>query len=186
MNRCALPPRPPPAHVSDIYACIWLGVRNRYWLFVWKVLLSGKFWFLCSCCAVPTWYSSWISWIIFVEKKYSCWKISAFHVWQLWGNWKKISAKHSTNCDSLTVFDLYNSSALSKWSWCVFESCRIHRQDQWKCRAKDRLNLPIWGHNNCGPSHWWAKPSDALDGADQDVIFVNATGSMQPPGDVIM
>ena len=99
---------------------------------------------------------------------------------------KKISAKWSTNCDSLTVFDLYNSSALSKWSWCVFESCRIHRQDQWKCRAKDRLNLPIRGHNNCGRSCWWAKPSDALDGADQDVIFVNATGSMQPPGDVIM
>ena len=33
-------------------------------------------------------YLSWISQIIFVEKKLSCGEISAFHVRQLWGNWK--------------------------------------------------------------------------------------------------
>ena len=45
--------------MSDIYARIWLGVRNCYWLFVRKVfahckLLSGKFWLLCLCIGVTS------------------------------------------------------------------------------------------------------------------------------------
>ena len=34
---------------------------------------------------MQTWY---LSLILLLEKKLSCGKISAFHVWQLWGNWK--------------------------------------------------------------------------------------------------
>ena len=45
-----------------------------------------------------TWYLSLISLISLVEKNLSCGEISAFHVWQLWGNWKFVHMWRNFRC----------------------------------------------------------------------------------------
>ena len=76
------------------------------WLFyVWPSLaikLRGvvkKRSFLRQADCKQTWYL-WR--IIFVQKKLSCGEISAFHVWQLWGNWRFLHMWRNFRCLHMT------------------------------------------------------------------------------------
>ena len=73
---------------------------------------------------IQTWYLSRISRIIFVEKKLSCGEISAFHVWQLWGNWKFLHMWRNFRCLHMT--DVEKSEILHIWHVCDVENVALY------------------------------------------------------------
>ena len=68
-------------------------------------------------------YLSLISLILLVEKKLSCGKISAFHVWQLWGNWNFLHMWR--NFRFLHMTDVEKSEILLIWHVCDVENVAI-------------------------------------------------------------
>ena len=57
-------------------------------------------------------------------KKLSCGEISAFHVWQLWGNWKFLHMWRNFRCLHMT--DVEKSEILHIWHVCDVENVAIY------------------------------------------------------------
>ena len=88
--------------------------------YIWRFPLS----YIFFACSLQTWYLSRLSRIIFVEKKLSCGEISAFHVWQLWGNWKFLHMWRNFRCLHMT--DVEKSEILHIWHVCDVENVAIY------------------------------------------------------------
>ena len=69
-------------------------------------------------------YMSRISRIIFMGKKLSCGEISAFHVWQLWGNWKFLYMWRNFRCLHMKYVQKYE--ILRIWHVCDVENVVIY------------------------------------------------------------
>ena len=72
------------------------AIAPRATYFHYSTLLGYLF------CTNQSSYLSQISQIISEEKKLSCGEISAFHVWQLWGNWKFLHMWQNFRCLHMT------------------------------------------------------------------------------------
>ena len=62
--------------------------------------------------------------ILLVEKKLSCGEISAFHVWQLWGNWEFLHMWRNFRCHHMT--DVDKSEILHIWNVCDVQNIAIY------------------------------------------------------------
>ena len=89
--------------------CFIIHISNFVWFystltFCWPELSTDAIRDTSLFCTYhyQTSYLSLISQILLVEKRLSCGEISAFQVWQLWGNWKFLHMWRNFRCLHMT------------------------------------------------------------------------------------
>ena len=110
--------------------CFIIHISNFVWFystltFCWPELSTDAIRDTSLFCTYhyQTSYLSLISPILLVEKRLSCGEISAFHVWQLWGNWKFLHMWRNFRCLHMT--DVEKSEILHIWHVCDVENVTI-------------------------------------------------------------